>query len=159
MIDVYWIRPTLRSAVPYEEWTDDALCRDMDHQLFELEDQDETPSEQEWERIAEGLKVCTACPVRQACLNNSTKDDRLWSTRGGQPPEGLFYIKNEGSGEKHSERNSGGKFTGGGELCSEGHNSWQATNKGGGKAGRYCKDCRNAARRKRRAEQAARLAS
>lgn len=82
-------RAPLKGLPPLEDWKEDASCNDLPSELFELGDFD-MDADQQHLLIARGLQECTACPVRQACLNNSSELDRHWTTRGGQPPEGLF---------------------------------------------------------------------
>lgn len=134
-------RPPLRSVVPYEDWKDDAACDGLPSYLFELVD--ELPPEGQHEAIAKGLKICTDCPVRQSCGNSATDLDRYWTTRGGQPPEGLFSDSNEpvylptparfgfakGEGPKREPK----------KTCKRGHNNWSATDKRGK---RRCLTCR-----------------
>jgi hypothetical protein len=77
-------------AIAYEEWKDSAACIGKPPEWFELAESRRLDLQVEHERIAKGLKVCTSCPVRQECKSNSSDLDRHWTTRGGQPPEGLF---------------------------------------------------------------------
>lgn len=145
-------RPTTHKwAVPYEEWRDEANCSGLPIQLFELNQ--EVSTEERHVLIAEGLKVCVGCPVRAACKSNSSEEDRYWTIRGGQPPEGLFpdskmpkltltkipmgHKKDEGPERELKEK------------CNYGHDDWVID--GSGK--RRCSTCRkrtaNAARKKR----------
>lgn len=142
---------THKWSVPYEEWRDDASCNGLPIEHFVLADGAVT--DEHHELIAEGLKVCSGCPVRAACKTNSNEEDRYWSIRGGQPPEGLFpevkipkftltkipmgHKKGEGPERKLKEK------------CNYGHDDWVID--GSGK--RRCQTCRkrtaNAARKKR----------
>lgn len=74
------------------EWQDEAACQGLPTEYFELEEPAKAGSDMsdQHELIAKGLAVCAACPVRQACMSDSMPIDRYWTTRGGQPPEGLF---------------------------------------------------------------------
>lgn len=142
MPDVYWVRPPSRVAIAYEEWRDDASCYELPTELFELGDPDEITDDDQQDLIAQGLKVCAGCPVRAACLNNSSELDRYWTTRGGQPPEGLFpevkrpnYVApraangfKPGEGPKRVPK----------KYCKRGHDDWQTRPDGK----RRCQSCR-----------------
>lgn len=133
-------RPLGGGGVPYEQWTDDALCNGADYRLFELQDFDEVERGEQEVLIAEGLKICAACPVRQACKSNSNEHDRHWTTRGGQPPEGLFQ---DSKAPKYQPAANGRNWSGDRkvtpkEKCKRGHNNWAV--RADGK--RRCVDCR-----------------
>jgi transcription factor WhiB len=141
-------RPSNKWAVPYEEWRDDAVCDGMDPSLFELTDNIRTLTEGEREdeeaRIAEGLKICSRCPVRQECRTNANASDKYWSTRGGQPPEGLFLDAKMPRFATGSNGREGGFRPGEGpvrklkEECKNGHkDGWKA--KADGR--RFCGTC------------------
>lgn len=136
-------RPTYKWDVPCEEWKDDAACKGEDADLFVLQDADEVSEDDQHELIAWGLKICVACPVRQACLNNSNELDRYWSTRGGQPPEGLFPDGVEPTYRLANNR-KGGFRPGEGpvrkpqEKCKRGHEDWSTDRRGK----RYCATCK-----------------
>jgi hypothetical protein len=129
--------------VTVDDWTLDALCNGLDPQLFELQDLDCITFEQQEELIAEGLKICSGCPVRAACKNNSSEQDRYWTIRGGQPPEGLFpeaqvpkiklarVINGHAPGEGPERKRV--------KFCKRGHDDWTAIDKRGK---RRCKTCR-----------------
>lgn len=142
-------RPPSKGAVPYSDWKDEALCDGMDPDLFELGDPDEVSQEDQEELIAWGLQVCAGCPVRAACRNSSSELDRYWTTRGGQPPEGLFQDSVEppylmkryvngfeaGMGPKRKPQ----------KKCKNGHEDWVTRRDGK----RRCLTCYKAAERKR----------
>lgn len=130
-------RPPWRGAVPYEQWFDDAACLGMPTKLFELKDLPSKLSGEEEEEqhsnIAKGLAICTACPVRQACKANAIKEDRYWTTRGGQPPEGLFRADYSRSKSLKPPKPRG-------KACRKGHDLWVVDSRG-----RYvCAPCRKA---------------
>lgn len=116
MPDVYWVRPPLRVAIAYEEWRDEASCQGLPTELFELGDPELITDDDQHDLIAQGLKVCTGCPVRAACLANSSELDRHWTTRGGQPPEGLFPKGERARPRKGVKR---------GRKCNRGHDNWR----------------------------------
>jgi hypothetical protein len=134
------LRPTLW-AVSHEEWRDDALCNGLPVEQFELSD-DLTPDDQH-ELIAQGLKVCASCPVRQECRTNSGELDRHWTTRGGQPPEGLFP-DSKTPRYQFPQARPGGFLPGGNtgrkpkEKCKHGHINWAEPDASGK---RRCKTC------------------
>jgi hypothetical protein len=131
------IRNPLRGgSVPYEEWMDYASCQSLPAEYFELSDHlmdsvGEAPEEQH-RLISLGLRVCNDCPVKRSCLVNSDEDDRHWTTRGGQPPEGLFPNKGGGAHGKRAETFIRGK------MCNKGHDKW--AKRGNGKV--YCWSCK-----------------
>jgi len=132
-------QPLRGAAVPYEEWRDEALCQSLPAEWFELSDDlmvpgSEAPDEQH-DHIAKGLKVCNGCPVKRSCLVNSNEDDRKWTTRGGQPPEGLFRVTGGGSHGKPVQTFTRGK------ECQKGHDRW--AKRGSGKV--YCATCKQIA--------------
>lgn len=143
-------RPPSRGAVPYEDWKDEALCDGMDPDLFELGDPEEITKEDQWELIAWGLQVCAGCPVRAACRNNANEFDKHWTTRGGQPPEGLF----QDSKRPHYElkRFVNGFDPGAGpkrklqKTCKRGHEDWGVRKKDGK---RFCITCKRDAEKRR----------
>lgn len=142
MPEVYWVRPPSRVAIAYEEWRDDASCYELPTELFELGDPDEITDDDQQDLIAQGLKVCAGCPVRAACRANSSELDRYWTTRGGQPPEGLFPEAKEpkyavpraangfkpGQGPKRAPK----------KYCKRGHDDWFTRPDGK----RRCQSCR-----------------
>lgn len=141
-VQVKAYRPTSWWGVPTEDWRDDAACDGLPSELFELGDQDDITEDEQHEVIAQGLKICATCPVRQACGVNSSELDRYWTTRGGQPPEGLFP---DSLRPRPSQPKTGG--LGGGErrgtkkhsTCRNGHRDWKIRADG---RGRYCNTCR-----------------
>lgn len=134
-------RPPSGGAVPYKSWKDEAPCTLVSPSLFELQDFEEVERGKQEESIAEGLKICSGCPVRAACLKDSSELDRYWTTRGGQPPEGLFP-----DGEEprylfpvtiNGFRPGGGPERPPGKVCKRGHDDW--VQRPGGK--RRCRTC------------------
>lgn len=122
----YLIRTQTSASISYPQWIDDASCADHDPSLFELEDpvyllKGELEERKQHERIARGLKICTGCPVRAACLNEATADDKFWSVRGGQPPEGLFRTPTSKSVTTPFSR---------GKKCKRQHDLWVVNSKG-----------------------------
>lgn len=146
-------RPPSRGAIPYEEWRDDAKCsvEHIDVEFFMLNEEDS--EDEQHEKVAEALAYCANCPVRQSCLTNSTPEDRYWSVRGGQPPEGLFQytIKAAQAVMPKSQGGPGGGARGSrpkrepSETCKRGHNDWRAYKSGQ----RYCYSCKEVNNRKR----------
>ena len=139
-VQVYWLRPTSSGAVPYKSWKDDAACNGSDPKLFELDNpvrwMSGVEEEQAYELIAQGLKICSNCPVRSACKLNSNEEDRYWTTRGGQPPEGLFPDTDHPDTVRlRSNPQKGGRKRA--ELCPKGHNNWRER----GNGSRRCVDC------------------
>lgn len=74
---------------------DEALCLNMDSRYFIVPDTDQLlPSERTLllaevkPDLAEGVKICLSCPIRDICLATSTAGDRHWTVRGGQWPTG-----------------------------------------------------------------------
>jgi len=130
------IRNPLRGgSVPYEEWRDDASCQSLPAEWFELSDHlmdasGEAPEEQH-RLISLGLKVCNDCPVKRSCLVNSNEDDRKWTTRGGQPPEGLF--------PENGKRVKAVPYSRG-KICKRGHDIWARRSTGRV----YCVPCKRA---------------
>lgn len=142
MVEVYWVRPPSRVAVPYDNWVDDALCSKEDSRLFELGDQQGITTEDQLDLIAQGLKICSGCPVRASCLLNSSELDRYWTTRGGQPPKGLSPEAKPPSYKILRQKNG---FTPGlgpprvrKKKCKRGHEDWITRPDGK----RRCKVCR-----------------
>lgn len=134
-------RPTSWWGVPTRNWKEDALCVDLPAELFELGDQEEITPDDQAEIIAQGLKVCAACPVRQACRDFSSEQDRYWTTRGGQPPEGLFPDSKMPEPERpNTGSTSGGKRSGKKkqERCHKGHKDWKIRPDGK----RFCYTCK-----------------
>lgn len=125
--------PTWRWAPAYEEWRDDAACNGMPTDLFMLNEEDS--KDDQHELIARGLRICTACPVRQACKVNSSEEDRFWSIRGGQPPEGLFLNLKKLKATTTSSSNT----------CQRGHNNWKLQTSGK----RYCATCKEMSNKRR----------
>src|SRR6478736_6968704 len=149
-------RPSRQWAVAYEEWKDDAACDGVDTTLFEIdepikrvkqEDQDEIH-----ERIARGLKICATCPVKSSCRLNSTEEDRYWTTRGGQPPEGLFDDADHPTAVRLRARDQR-KPRVLKEFCPKGHKNWKQRADGN----RRCVDCDRIANRAREAARPKRL--
>lgn len=136
MPEVYWVRPPLRVAIAYEEWRDEASCYELPSEMFELGDPELITDDDQWDLIAQGLKICASCPVRAACRNNSSELDRYWTTRGGQPPEGLFTKAKRVKIQEPLKR---------GRKCRRNHDSWRAR-----KNGTFiCVDCRTLRERDR----------
>lgn len=145
MPDVYWVKPPSGGAVPYEQWRDDASCNGLDTNLFELGDPDVIPKGDQEDLIAQGLRVCSGCPVRAACKTNSSDMDRYWTTRGGQPPEGLFMDSKRPRYRFPPVGREGGFKPGQGpvreprEKCKQGHSDWVVD----GRGTRRCRTCKN----------------
>lgn len=141
----YIYRAPLKGArIEYEQWRDEASCNGLPTHLFELSDSEEVTREYQELLISKGLRVCAACPVRQACKDNSNALDRYWTTRGGQPPEGLFpdsqrpkpELPNAGTGAGGVKDPS--KLPKPKEKCHKGHNNWALR---ADARSRRCKDC------------------
>jgi hypothetical protein len=134
-------RPTSRWAVPYEEWRDDAACDGLPTELFELGDVDLITGEDQHELIAQGLRICNDCPVKKSCLVNSNEQDRYWTTRGGQPPEGLFpdSVRPE-PGSSPASQKGGWRPRPLKKKCKRDHEDWAF--RADGK--RYCATCKKA---------------
>lgn len=68
------------------DWRERAECRDVDPVVFEPDDT-HTPREDEW---GHPRSICTACPVRDLCLEDAlaveTRGSRF-GMRGGATPE------------------------------------------------------------------------
>lgn len=131
------LRPTSGGSVAYEAWQDEAPCRGLPYHWFELQEFKESRREKQHKPIAKGLKVCSTCPVRKLCGLEATEVDRYYTTRGGQPPEGLFE---DASLPKLASRPRSRKspVSGARELCSKGHNDWVSS----GVGRRSCDTCR-----------------
>ena len=132
-------RPPSRGAVPYKSWKDDASCQSLPAEWFELDDQmmdrlGEAPEEQHL-LISKGLKVCNTCPVKKQCLSSASKDDKKYTTRGGQPPEGLFMYPNRDMAKRFKRD----------KECKQGHDEW-STRKDGIV---YCVPCKRESDRRR----------
>lgn len=134
----------------YEVWTDDAACVGSDPAMFELEAPARSMTVPEEDSahdlIAQGLRICSSCPVKKSCSSAASSDDRYWSTRGGQPPEGLFADSTPPAGVRvrgplgsHGRKRS--------KYCPKGHDNWKERP---GK-GRRCVDCDRLNNRKREA--------
>lgn len=139
--------PTYKWTVPYEEWRDDAACSGMPTNQFTLDE--EASEDEQHESIAKGLRICVACPVRQACKSNSTEEDRFWTIRGGQPPEGLFLGMRNLKDIAPVRKVTGLKVGGPGRVplkqCKRGHEDWAYHRNGQ----RYCKPCKELNNRRR----------
>ena len=148
------LRAPSGGSVSYEEWRDEAACKGVDPQLFELgEAVGRGKGEDEEELIAWGLRICSKCPVRKPCGASASEMDKYWSTRGGQPPEGLFPDSEQPDSVPR------GTARGPKEFCIRGHQHWSVTASGV----RYCVPCRKQADQrgmeKRRARTAAKKAA
>jgi hypothetical protein len=143
-------RPPSRGAVPYKTWQDDAACQGQDAELFEIElpvrQLSKTQREDQEELISWGLAICAGCPVRASCLTNSSDLDRYWTTRGGQPPEGLFHDSKMPDCElkryAHGSASEAGREVRKRKLktqCKRGHEDW-GVRKADGK--RFCITCK-----------------
>ena len=130
------LRPTSGGSVSYEEWRDEAACKGMDTDLFEI-DEDLERGEEKQELIAWGLQICSKCPVRKPCGASATELDKYWSTRGGQPPEGLFPDSKRPAPGGVTNASSKRKPK---EFCINGHNNWYFSPGGI----RRCLTCRKA---------------
>lgn len=157
------LRPNLGRLIANETWQDEALCRDLPPYLFELQDFDDVKRGEQEKVIAMGLKVCSGCPVRAACKGNSSELDRYWTTRGGQPPEGLFLDSKKPA--YTLPRQANGFAPGKGvhralkDKCKRGHSEW-ITRKDGKRRCRPCQQEMSATDWQRRKErEAARKAS
>lgn len=147
-------RPPSRGAVPYEQWQDDAACQGQDTELFEIElpygQLSEEAREDQEELISWGLAICTGCPVRASCLANSSELDRYWTTRGGQPPEGLFPDSKMPAYPLKQYRfgfaSGAGKVKELAKTCKRDHENW-GTRKADGK--RFCITCKSDAEKRR----------
>ena len=132
------LRPNTGRLIANKTWHDQAPCRGLPNELFELQDNDSQRGESREELIARGLRVCSSCPVRAACKSDSSELDRYWTTRGGQPPEGLFE---DSELPKLLKR----PLSGSEEECRYGHVNWR-TRKNGKK---FCETCRRNQRTRR----------
>lgn len=141
VVQVRYVRPPT-VGLPQDDWYDEALCRGLPTELFELQDFDEVERGEQEEKIAEGLRICSGCPVRAACKGNSTELDRYWTTRGGQPPEGLFLDSKMPKYKLPRQVNGYGQGEGPvrepKKKCKRGHENWFNDNKGN----RRCMSCR-----------------
>jgi hypothetical protein len=148
-------RPTLQgSAVPYEDWKDDALCDGLPPEWFEISDdlmdRPGCAEDDQHDLIAKGLRVCNDCPVKSSCLSNSKEIDRIWTTRGGFPPGYLF-----GGPDRTSRSGKGGtkgpKVTyQRGKKCKREHDNW--ADRPDGRVFCYtCKQITDAGQQKKRA--------
>lgn len=132
----------------YPDWKDEASCNGKDPSLWELDEVltrlNKTQRGEQEVRIAEGLKVCASCPVRQECKRNSNEYDRYWTTRGGQPPEGLFQDSKrplEGPRKATVVPDKRAMQV----RCAKNHDAW-ITRKDGK---RYCGECKRLANKAR----------
>lgn len=152
-----YVRPPT-VGLAYDDWKEEALCRDLPPYLFELQDFDDVERGEQEKVIAMGLKVCSGCPVRAACKSDSSELDRYWTTRGGQPPEGLFL---DSERPKYAApRQVNGFASGEGprralqEKCKRGHSEW-ITRKNGKRRCGPCQQEMNATDWQRRKEREA----
>lgn len=150
------LRAPSGGSVSYEEWRDEAACKGVDPQLFELgEAVGRGKCEDEEELIAWGLKICSKCPVRKPCGASATEMDKYWSTRGGQPPEGLFPdSKRPAPGNVTRAEGKGSGSHKAKEVCKNGHKDWYYDNIGI----RRCATCRTDANKRSWEKRKARLA-
>ena len=137
--------PLYRQPVrlPTPKWQDEASCNTGNPALWEL-GSDDLDSQTQQELIAEGLKICSSCPVKSDCLSNSTELDRYWTTRGGRPPEGLFpdSVRPKYVSPLPVIRVNKGNYKGRkrAETCKRKHNNWRPRK---GRPGeRECASCR-----------------
>jgi hypothetical protein len=98
-------------APPVQQWWERGNCYDEDPSLFEIDENSHPHSQHE--KIAEGLRKCAGCPVMSVCLNESTEEDRRWTTRGGRPPLALWTSARE----KREEEEGLDKRAALGETC------------------------------------------
>ena len=77
-------------------WVDDANCASVDPELFQVSQKGDPEvagmnlhevTIYNREKLARAVAVCEDCPVKQRCLDESTKSDRVWSVRGGELPK------------------------------------------------------------------------
>jgi hypothetical protein len=134
----------------------------MDTQLFELEEgigRGKGEDEDQQELIARGLKICSRCPVRKPCGASASGMDKYWTTRGGQPPEGLFPdSKRPAPGNVTTVAGRGSGSHKPKERCKRDHDDWYYDNVGF----RRCATCRRentkSGNEKRKARRARELA-
>lgn len=131
------LRPNTGRLIASKTWQDQALCRGLPTELFELQDQDPA-GEESHELIAQGLRVCSSCPVRAACLGDASEVDRYWTTRGGQPPEGLFEDAEMPRIKPPSKPIRVHGIRPVKKLCKRGHEDWMSD----GRGKRRCRTCR-----------------
>lgn len=132
------LRAPSGGSIDYEEWRDEASCKGLDTDLFEIDEELERGEEKQ-ELIAWGLKICSTCPVRKPCGASATEMDKYWSTRGGQPPEGLFPdSKRPAAGNIVSRGGRGSGRRDPKEFCINGHKDWYHDKSGY----RRCATCR-----------------
>lgn len=153
MIEILQYRPPSRGP-EYSDWKDEASCLTHNPNLFELGDPDEITEEDQQDLIAQGLKICADCPVRQSCKANSSELDRYWTTRGGQPPEGLFPDSKQPGYVLFPNGRGGGFLPGDGprreplKFCKRGHDDWKTQKRGK----RFCATCKRETDRKSEAK-------
>lgn len=156
---IRYIRPPT-VGLAYDDWKEEALCRDLPPYLFELQDFDDVKRGEQEKVIAMGLKVCSGCPVRAACKSDSSDLDRYWTTRGGQPPEGLFLDSHKPAYSTPKVAQPKGFAPGEGpvrvpkEKCKRGHSDWMIR-KNGKRRCRPCQQEMNATDWQRRKEREA----
>lgn len=149
-------RPPSRGGVPLKSWKDDAACKDLPEYLFELSDEDWVTDDDQQKLIARGLKVCASCPVMKSCRVNSSPLDRYWTTRGGQPPEGLFPDSKRPKPDLPKNGSGGGGVKADSEKsplkekCKRGHNNWKMRADGRSRRCVTCEKEREANRPKRK---------
>jgi hypothetical protein len=88
-------------SIIHPDWTEQAACKGSPVEWF-------SPPEQklggslaptDMGNVARGQQVCSGCPVRASCLEDSDEDDRAWTVRGGLFPAGLSPLKGFQLGE------------------------------------------------------------
>lgn len=120
-------------------WQEDAACKGMDPQMFEVDGRLDEGRQVE---IARAISVCNSCPVKQQCLDDASEIDLATTVRGGT------YSLNE----VHGYADPCG-------VCNT--VSWQIMKKGRGrKPSRRCGECqRRKSKAWREKQAAAKLAS
>lgn len=145
-----WVRYNDMMSSNPPAWENESACLGGPPELFELGDPKEIDLDDQHELIAEGLKICSTCPVRSACEADATELDKYWTTRGGKPPEGLFQDSKRPSLPSASEHSSlvadlkltAARFNTRQDVCQFGHDNWrERTDK---RKGRECVTCKKA---------------
>ena len=73
-------------------WMDDALCREVDSDLF-FPERDEGPS------LRRAKAICRQCPVIQECLEWAVADPSLSGVLGGTSSRQRMQLRKEAGGQ------------------------------------------------------------